>query len=66
MRFLKDGKRFIWESQRNGLKNFYLYDLSGKLITPLTTLTAFEADNIVLVDEARNFLFYTARDGDNP
>jgi dipeptidyl-peptidase-4 len=65
MRFLKDGKRFIWESQRNGFKNFYLYDLSGKLIAPLTTLTAHEADNIVMVDEARNFLFYTARDGDN-
>ena len=47
------------------VKNFYLYDLSGKLIAPLTTHTTFEADNIVLVDEARNLLFYTARDGDN-
>jgi dipeptidyl-peptidase 4 len=65
MRFLKDGKRFIWESQRSGFKNFYLYDLSGKLLAPLTTLTAHEADNIVMVDEARGFLFYTARDGDN-
>ena len=65
MRFLKDGKRFIWESQRNGFKNFYLYDLSGKLIAPLTSHTTFEADNIVLVDEARGLLFYTARDGDN-
>jgi dipeptidyl-peptidase 4 len=65
MRFLKDGKRFIWESQRNGWKNFYLYDLSGRLITPLTTHSTFEAENIVLVDEARNTLFYTARDGDN-
>lgn len=65
MRFLKDGKRFIWESQRNGFKNFYLYDLSGTLIAPLTTLTAHEADNIVTVDESRNLLFYTARDGDN-
>ena len=65
MRILKDGKRFIWESQRNGWKNFYLYDLSGRLIAPLTTHTTFEADNIVLVDEARNTLFYTARDGDN-
>ena len=35
------------------------------LIAPLTTLTAHEAENIVMVDEARNFLFYTARDGDN-
>jgi dipeptidyl-peptidase-4 len=65
MRFLKDGKRFIWESQRNGFKNFYLYDVSGKLIAPLSMLTAVEAENIVMVDEARNLLFYTARDGDN-
>ena len=40
--FLKDGKRFIWESERNGWSNFYLYDLSGKLIAPLTTHTTFE------------------------
>ena len=65
MRFLKDNHRFIWESQRNGWKNFYLYDLSGKLIAPLTTHTTFEADNIVYVDEARNVMYYTARDGDN-
>jgi dipeptidyl-peptidase-4 len=65
MRFLKDGKRFIWESSRNGWKNFYLYDLTGRLIAPLTSHSTFEADNIVLVDEARGFLFYTARDGDN-
>jgi dipeptidyl-peptidase-4 len=65
MRFLKDNTRFIWESQRNGWKNFYLYDLSGKLIAPLSTLTTHEADTIVLVDESRNLLFYTARDGDN-
>ena len=64
-RFLKDGKRFIWESHRNGWANFYLYDLSGKLIAPLTTHATFETDSIVLVDETRNLLFYTARDGDN-
>jgi len=65
MHFLKDGRRFIWESQRSGWKNFYLYDLNGTLITPLTHQTRSEADNVVLVDEARNLLFYTARDGDN-
>jgi dipeptidyl-peptidase-4 len=65
VRFLKDGKRFIWESHRNGWANFYLYDLSGTLIAPLTTHSTFEADSIVLVDEPRNLLFYTARDGDN-
>ena len=65
MIFLKDGKRFVWESFRNGWSNFYLYDLSGKLITPLTNFTTFEAGNIVKIDEAANVLFYTARDGDN-
>ncbi len=65
MRFLKDGHRFIWESQRTGWRNFYLCDLASPAVTPLTRFTAVEADNIVLVDEARGVMFYTARDGDN-
>jgi dipeptidyl-peptidase 4 len=64
--FLADGKRFIWESQRNGWDNFYLYDLSGRLIAPLTASTTYEAASLVKVDEAADALFYTARDGDNP
>jgi dipeptidyl-peptidase 4 len=63
--FLKDGRRFIWESQRTGWNNFYLYDLSGKLIAPLTTHTTFEAGTIVKIDEQAGLLFYTAHDGDN-
>ena len=31
MQFLKDNQRFIWESERNGFANYYLYDLTGKL-----------------------------------
>jgi dipeptidyl-peptidase-4 len=65
MTFLKDGKRFIWESERNGWKNFYLYDLSGKLINPITAHTTFEAGSLVKVDEDARVIFYTARDGDN-
>ncbi len=64
--FLKDNHRFIWQSERNGWSNFYLYDLSGKLITPLTTHTTFETAALVKVDEAAGVMFYTARDGDNP
>ena len=66
MLFLADGKRFIWESQRNGWNNFYLYDLSGRLIAPLTSSTTFEAERLVKLDEKAGLLFYTARDGDNP
>lgn len=63
--FLSDHRRFIWESERTGWRNFYLYDLTGRLILPLTHLTTAEAATIVKVDEARGVLFYMARDGDN-
>jgi dipeptidyl-peptidase-4 len=63
--WLKDQKRFIWESERNGFHNYYLYDLSGRLLNPITTLTTAEAGAIVKIDEAKRVMFYTARDGDN-
>ena len=65
IQFLKDGKRFVWESSRTGWTNFYLYDLSGNLIAPLTTHTTFESANILKIDETAGVMFYTARDGDN-
>jgi dipeptidyl-peptidase 4 len=65
MTFLKDGKRFIWESERSGWKNFYVYDLAGKLLYPLTAHTTFEVQSLVKVDEDARVVFYTARDGDN-
>ena len=64
LRFLKDNKRFIWESERTGYKNFYLYDLSGKLLTTLTN-HSFEVASIVRVDEEAGLLYYLARSGDN-
>jgi dipeptidyl-peptidase 4 len=64
--FLKDNKRFIWESERNGWRNFYVYDLAGKLLYPLTAHTTFEVQSLVKVDEDAKVVFYTARDGDNP
>ncbi len=64
IRWLADGKRFIWESERTGFKNYYLYDLSGKLIAPLTQ-HPFEVAGIVKVDEEAKQLWYYARSGDN-
>ncbi len=64
LRFLKDNQRFIWTSERTGYKNFYLYDLSGKLLTPLTK-HPFEVASIVRVDEEAGWLYYLARSGDN-
>jgi dipeptidyl-peptidase-4 len=65
MVFLADGRRFVWQSERNGWSNFYLYDLDGTLIAPLTRSTTFEAAALVKIDEAEGVMFYTARDGDN-
>ncbi|MBI1338812.1 prolyl oligopeptidase family serine peptidase [bacterium] len=62
--FLKDGRRFIWASERTGYRNLYLYDLSGALITPLTR-HGFEAGDPVHVDERAGRLWYMARSGDN-
>ncbi len=64
IRWLEDGRRFIWESERSGFSNYYLYDIGGKL---LATLTAhpFEVAGIVKVDEKARQLWYYARSGDN-
>ncbi len=65
MQYLKDNNRFIWSSERNGWRNYYLYDLSGRLHATLTNHTTFEAGNIIKVDEAAGIMYYMARDGDN-
>lgn len=65
MEFLKDGKRFLWTSERNGFKNLYLYDLSGTLLATVTH-HEFEAGPIVRVDEEAGVIDYMARSGDNP
>ena len=63
--FLADGKRFVWSSERNGFKNFYLYELSGKLLATLTD-HLFDVGRVVRVDEKGGKLYYTAHSGDNP
>lgn len=66
MQFLKDKNRFLWLSERNGWRNLYLYELSGKLLAEITRHDTFEVSSIVRIDEANNTLYYMAHDGDNP
>ena len=63
-RLLDDGKRFIWTSERNDYRNFYLYNLEGKQLARLTNHNA-DVGEIVMVDEKSGWLWYTARTGDN-
>ena len=62
--WLKDNKRFIWTSERTGFRNYFLYEISGKLIVQLTN-HPFEVAAIVKVDETAGVLYYMARDGAN-
>jgi dipeptidyl-peptidase-4 len=64
MRYLADGKRFLWASERTGFRNLYLYDLSGRLLATLTNHT-FDVAGIVDVDERAGVVWYLARSGDN-
>jgi dipeptidyl-peptidase-4 len=65
VRWLADGNRFIWSSERTGYRQFYLYDFAkGRQIAQLTRGN-YEAAQIIDVDEKANVLYYTTRDGDN-
>ena len=61
---LKDKQHFIWASERNGFKNYYLYNFNGKLVNTLTNHN-FEVRKIVEVDEAKKLVYYMAASGDN-
>ena len=65
IQFLDDKNRFIWGSERNGYKNLYLYDLTGKLLNPITQ-NQFDCQGIVTVDEKNGWVFYRCRSGNGP
>ncbi len=63
--YLEDKKRFLVVLERNGFKNFYLGDLAGSPLKPVTQ-HAFEIVRIVRVDEKAGHLYYLARSAPNP
>lgn len=65
MRWLKDGRRFIWSSERTGWRNYYLYDTRGTLLASLTGHD-FDVLELLEVDEERGEFYYFAASGDNP
>ncbi len=54
--FLKDSDRFIWPSERDGFKHFYLYDYKGNLINQITK-GDWEDNQLISVDENKNKLY---------
>jgi dipeptidyl-peptidase-4 len=61
----KGPKRFLWTSERNGFRNLYLYDLSGKLYN-VVTQNNFDIGSVTKVDVKKGVVWYTARSGENP
>ena len=57
--FLKDGKRFLWSSERIGYRHLYLYDLGGKQLAQLTT-GEWEVSSLDAVDESKSLVYFTA------
>ena len=59
LRFLKDGKRFLWSSERSGFRHLYLYDLQGKQLAQLTS-GDWLVTGINAIDEDRGLIYFTA------
>ena len=74
--FLKDGKRFIWLSERDGYQHLYLYAVGGTLIRPLTSgeYLVLSADGdqssrnrgLVAVDERGGWVYFSSNMGALP
>ena len=60
LRFLKDGKSFIWASERDGFKHFYLYSLTGKMTRQLTK-GEWVTTGLQAIDEDKGVIYFTAR-----
>ena len=57
--FLKDGKRFLWSSERSGYRHLYLYDLEGQQLAQLTN-GEWEVSAVDAVDEANGLVYFSA------
>ncbi len=56
-RFLKDGRRFVWTSERDGFRHLYLYSIDGKQTRQLTR-GSWEVTSLAVVDESQGRVFY--------
>ena len=59
LRYLNGGKEFLFASEKDGFRNLYLYDMSGKLVRQLTKGHG-EVSSVAGVNEKTGFLYYTS------
>src|SRR6266446_5476440 len=58
LHFLKDGKRFLWSSERSGYRHLYLYDLEGKQLAQITQ-GDWEVSAVDAADEGKGMVYFT-------
>jgi dipeptidyl-peptidase-4 len=59
LRFLKGGREFLWESERDGFNHLYRYSKEGKLLAQLTH-GDWEVTETACVDERGGQVYYTS------
>ncbi len=59
LHFFKDGKRFLWSSERTGYRHLYLFGLDGKQIAQLTK-GDWEVSHVDGVDESKGVVLFTS------
>ena len=68
--FLKNGKQFIWASERDGYNHLYRFDMNGKLVNKITSGdwalrssgggVAWVKKAICAIDEQKELIYFTA------
>jgi dipeptidyl-peptidase-4 len=56
LRFLGNGKGFVWSSERSGRKHLYLYDMNGKLLHAISK-GEWGIDRLLALDEKNGRVF---------
>lgn len=59
LRFLADGKHFLWASERSGYRHLYLYGMDGKEKKQLTR-GEWEVTDLAGLDEARRTVYFVS------
>ncbi|MBQ6725010.1 MAG: S9 family peptidase [Bacteroidales bacterium] len=57
--FLKDGKNFILNSEKDGYNHIYMYDMSGKLVRQITK-GDYDVANVCGIDEKGKKIYFTS------
>ena len=58
--YLKDNKHYILKSDKTGWAHYYLYQLDGTLLNPITS-GQWQVSALQLVDEENQVIYFTAR-----